>query len=116
MRPILLSAEQHRQQAALEVEAVFGFLEDDALGAVDDFVGDFDAAVGGEAVHDDGVFGGGGEQFGVDLIGPEHAEALGLFGFLAHGNPGVGVDDVGGLDGGSRGRGRRRNRGRGTAA
>ncbi len=81
------------------MEAVFGFLEDDGLGAVDDFVGDFDAAVGGEAVHDDGGGRGGGEEGGVDLIILEDGEAFGFFGFLSHADPSVGVDDVGVFDG-----------------
>ena len=79
----------------MEVEAVFGFLEDEGLGAVEDFVGDFDAAVGGEAVEDDGVRRGGFQQGAVDLVGLEDGEAFGFFGFLAHADPGIGVDDVG---------------------
>ena len=38
-------------------------------------------------------------KLGVDLIGREDFFALLGFGFLAHAGPGVGVDDVGALDG-----------------
>lgn len=93
-----LPGEENGEEAFLEVEAVFGLLEDDGLWAIDNFVGDFDAAVGGEAVHDDGVTGGEFEQVGVDLVGGEDGEALGFFSFLTHADPGVGVDDVGILE------------------
>src|ERR1035437_7211857 len=76
-----LSAEEHGEEAFLEVEAVLGFLEDQRFRAVDDFVGDFHAAVGGEAVHDDGVFGGGAQEGGVDLVRPENGQTLALFRF-----------------------------------
>src|SRR5579864_3667421 len=39
----------------LDVHAVFGLVVDDRLRAIDDGIGDFDAAVGGQAVHVDGV-------------------------------------------------------------
>ena len=95
-----MSAEQDGEEAALKMKAVFGFLEDHALGAVHDFVGDFDAAIGGQAVHDDGGLRRPGEEFGIDLVGPKDGEALGFFGFLAHGDPGIGIDDIGVLDDG----------------
>ena len=39
----------------LGVEAVFGLLEDHGLRSVQHCVGDFGVAVGGEAVHEDGL-------------------------------------------------------------
>ena len=46
---------KHEQDGFLGVHAVFGLVEDYGLGAVEDGVGDFGVAVGGEAVHEDGV-------------------------------------------------------------
>ena len=43
-----------RSDGFLRVHAVFGLVEDDGLRAVEDCVGDFGAAVCGEAVHEDG--------------------------------------------------------------
>src|SRR5450759_3632236 len=40
----------------LRVHAVLGLVVDDRLGSVDDGVGDFYAAIGGETMHVDGVF------------------------------------------------------------
>ncbi len=44
-----------RSDGFLGVQAVFGLVEDDRLRAVEDGVGDLGVAVGGEAVHEDGV-------------------------------------------------------------
>src|SRR6516165_8020340 len=101
------------------VEAVFGLVEDDAGGGVEDLAGDFEASghagvlhdlaadggvgvvVGGQAVHEfDGRVAGGGHEGGVDLVGGEDLDPVGpdVFGF-AHGYPHVGVDEVGAGDG-----------------
>ena len=75
----------------LYVEAVFGLIENDGVGAVDGFGGDFFSAVGGQVVHDEGAWRVG-EQLGVDLIGQKNFFACGGFCFLAHAGPDVGVD------------------------
>lgn len=81
------------------MEAVFGLVEDGGLGGLDDFVGDLLAALGGEAVEEDGIGAGGGEEGSVDLIGGEYLLAIEGFGFLAHAGPDVGIDDVRTVDG-----------------
>ena len=65
------------------------------FGTVDDFVGDFFAAMGGQAVHEQGVFWGLRHQRRVDLIVCEVFQALLRFGLLAHAGPHVGVDGGG---------------------
>ena len=84
----------------LGVEAVFGLVEDGLGVGLEGFFVDFFAAVGGEAVHDEGT---GSCEFHdgvVDLVALQDAEALGGFGFFAHGDPNVGVEEVGGGGGG----------------
>ena len=56
-------AEQKQQQGLLNVEPIFGLIEDDGLGTIEDFGGDLFAAMGGEAMHEDGAVVGLGEQF-----------------------------------------------------
>jgi len=51
-------AHEHGQQSLLEMQAILGLGEDQRLRAFHDFGADFQASVGGQAVHDDGVFGG----------------------------------------------------------
>lgn len=82
----------------LGVEAVLGFLKDGAGLAFEHLFGDLLAAVGGEAVKND-VFGcGPGEELSVDLIGPKGGFLLGLI-FLAHREPGIGIDHRSAVDG-----------------
>src|SRR5689334_10720539 len=57
------------QNALLRVEAVFGLVEHDRLRTVDHLIGDFLAAMGGQAVHEDGITLGQRHQLAVDLIG-----------------------------------------------
>ena len=83
----------------LGVEAVFCFCEDGVGVGFEDFGGDFLFAVGGEAVHDEDVFAGAGDEVGVDLVGLEVGDAFSGFIFLAHADPDVGVEDVGVFDG-----------------
>ena len=52
----------------LHVHAVGGLLDDDALRAVDHFVGHFLAAAGRQAVHENAPFGRAAISCGVDLI------------------------------------------------
>ena len=99
------------------VHAVLGFVEDLGLGGLEDLVSDFHfgdteflgdlgadlgfgVVVGGQAVHEYGVGGGFGHDGGGDAVGLEKPDALfpDVVGF-AHGNPDVGVDDVGAGDG-----------------
>ena len=63
------------EEGLLDVEAVFGFVEDGGVGAVEDGGGDLLAAVGREAVEDDGVAVGGGEELVVDLVAGEGLHA-----------------------------------------
>ena len=75
-----------------------GLLDDDALRAVDHFVGHFLAAMGGQAVHEERALLGVAHQRGVHLIGGELAPAGFLLALLAHARPNVGVDGHGVLD------------------
>ncbi len=83
----------------LGVEAVFCFREDGIGVGLEDFGGDFLFAVGREAVHDEGVLAGAGDEGGVDLVGFEVGDAFRGIIFLAHADPDVGVEDVGVFDG-----------------
>jgi hypothetical protein len=55
----------------LGVHAVVRLREEHRMRPVGHFIGDFLAAVGGQAVHDDGVRIGFSHQPGVDLVGRE---------------------------------------------
>ena len=65
-----------------------------ALRAVDDLGGDLVAAVGRQAVDEDGVGGRERHERGVDLVLAECGDARRLLLLLAHRHPGVGDDDV----------------------
>ncbi len=80
------------------MEAVFGFVEDNALWTIEDVLADFFARVGGEAVHEVGAGLGKCEEFGVHLIRRHFLETLRGFGFVAHRDPYVGVDHIGIFD------------------
>ena len=82
------------------VEAVFGLVEDGLGVGFEDVAGDFFAAVGGEAVHDEGGAAGGVEGRLVDLVAGELGETEGGFVFFAHADPHVGVEDIGTRAGG----------------
>ena len=74
------------------MQPVRGLLDDDALRAVDHFVGHFFAAMGRQAVHEDRLLGRRGHQLGVDLIIGKIFSPASRFGLLAHAGPDVGVD------------------------
>jgi len=93
------SAEEHEQESFLGVHAVFGLVEDGGLRAVENGVGDFGVAMGGEAVHEDGVGLRLGHEAFVDLVGLEDGGALGGLVLEAHGGADVCVDGVGSGDG-----------------
>lgn len=86
------------EDGLLCVEAVFCLLEDGVGVALEDFFGDFFLAVGRKAVEDDVPFGCVGEELGVDLVVAEESFFFSLA-FLSHGEPDVGVNDVGVCDG-----------------
>jgi hypothetical protein len=91
--------DEEEEEGLLGVEAVLGLVEDGGAGAVEEGGGDLLVADGGEAVHDDGLGEGEGEEVLVDLeAGEGGAAGLGL-GLVAHGDPGVGVDGVDARDG-----------------
>jgi hypothetical protein len=62
--------QQNQHQSLVHVHAVFGLVEDDGLGAIDDLGGLLHAAHGGQAVEEDGV-GPACHQGGGDLVGAE---------------------------------------------
>ncbi len=76
------------------VQAVLGLIEDDALRALDDLGADLFLAMRGQAVHEDGVSGRRGHEFGRHAVGQQRrGVALGQV-LVAHRRPDVGVDDV----------------------
>ena len=83
------------QNGLLGVEPVLGLVEDHAVGALDDLVGDLLSPVGGEAVHHNACGLGDGQQLVVDLVGLEQLDGVLLRGLVAHGDPGVGVQHIG---------------------
>ncbi len=86
--------EHETQQRPLRMQSVFGLVQHDGVRAVNHLVGDFLAAVGGEAVQDDDVVSGFVHQVFVDLeLGEVSAAPNGLF-LLAGADPDVGVDHV----------------------
>src|SRR5713101_180845 len=88
----IASLEQSMQDGFLHVHAVFGLIEDDRLRTVEDFRGDFQAAVRRKTVHEYGVRRGERHQLGVDLIRLEHGVSHLPLGLKSHAGPGIGVD------------------------
>ena len=82
-----------RHDAFLDVEAVFGLLENSGRVSFENVLGDFLAAVGGQAVKDDMAGSGLLEETGIDLIGSELGFLAGLT-LLTHGEPDIGVHHV----------------------
>ena len=87
-----LAAQQPNKNPLLGVHAVARLLDDDALGAVDDFVGHLLAASGGKAVHEAGALLRVRHQFRVDLLVGEIAAAAFHLVLLAHAGPCIGVN------------------------
>ena len=79
------------------MEAVFGLLENRIGVEFEDFLADFFAAVGWQAVEHDVVLGGVGEQIGIHLEAGE-LEFFFLLILLAHREPDIGVDDMSAVD------------------
>ena len=91
--------QQPHHHGLLRVEAILGLVEHDRLRPIDDLVGDFLAAMRGQAVHHERVARGALEHRLVQLKFLEVAPPLRRFLLLAHRGPGVGVNDVGIFDG-----------------
>jgi hypothetical protein len=85
----------------LDMEPVFGLVEDVVgMGFEGGFI-DFHAAICREAVHDEGTGFGEPDQGGIELEGGELLDAIVGFDFLAHGDPDIGVEDIGVVGGGA---------------
>jgi len=84
----------------LRVQAVFGLVKDHRMRAIHDGRCRLILAVGGKAMHEQGVGFGVAHQLLIYLIGAQHIMAA-LFGGLAvmHADPGVGDHQIGTLDG-----------------
>src|SRR5580704_17812481 len=93
-----VSLQAPRQNPLLRVQPVLGLVEHHRLRAVDHLVGDLFAAMGRQAVHEDGAGLGACHQPRIDLIALEQVMAPRAVA-VAHGDPGTGDDAVGALDG-----------------
>src|SRR5579862_8458989 len=93
-----VSVQAPRQNPLLRVQPVLGLVEHHRLRPVDHLVGDLLAAMGRQAVHEDGVGLGARHQPRIDLIALEQVMAPRAVA-VAHGDPGIGDDAVGALDG-----------------
>src|SRR6266700_810483 len=82
------------QNALLRVQTVFGLVEHHRLRTVDHLVGDFLAAMRGQAMHEQRVGSCQRHQLGVDLIGLQQIVAMFAV-LVAHRHPGVGDDAIG---------------------
>src|SRR5258708_36998304 len=89
------AAQEPHQDGFLNMQAVFGLVEYYRVRRVDDFVGDFPAAMSWQTVHEQGMGRGFSHEFGVDLIRREEGVADVGFIFLSHAGPHIGVDGVG---------------------
>jgi hypothetical protein len=69
------AAEEPHQDSFLNVEAILGLVEDYRVRGVDDFVGDFPAAMSWQTVHEQGMGRGFSHEFGVDLVRGEDCAA-----------------------------------------
>ena len=76
------------------MKPVLRLVEDPAPRAVYDAGRNLLAAVGGEAVEEDGVVHGQGHQLFVNPVGGESLLSLLCFFFLAHARPHIGVEDA----------------------
>jgi len=90
-----LAAEHPLEKRFLSVHPIAGLLEDDALRAFHDAIGDLFAAMGGKAVHHFCVFGGRRQKLFVDLERLKLLRTASRFVFLAHTGPDVGVNHIG---------------------
>ncbi len=93
--------EAPRQNAFLRVQAIFGLVEHHRLRAVDHLVGDFVAAMRGQAMHEQRVGFRQRHQLGVDLIRFQQIVTV-LAVLVAHREPGVGDHAIGVTHGGLR--------------
>jgi hypothetical protein len=84
----------------LDVQAVFGFVENGLGAGFEGFFVDFLAAIRREAMHDEGFGFGELKKWQIDLIASQDLHALGGFGLFAHGNPNIRVKQIGVLGGG----------------
>ena len=83
------------------MKPVLGLVEDDGLRAVHHLVGDFLAAMGRQAMHEDRVLRGGAHELRIHLIWRENGAAE-VFVGVAHGHPAVGDDRLRARDRGVR--------------
>src|SRR5690606_23387061 len=89
-----MTEQEELHECLLDVQAVFGFVPDDALRAVDHIASHFFTTVCRQAVHEDGVGVGHGHHFGVYTPVGEGLAALFVLGLETHAGPDVGGDQV----------------------
>src|SRR5215213_7005506 len=88
----LPSGREGGQHRLLGRQPVRRLLPDRTARAVDDAGGDFLAAVGRQAVQEDGVVRGERHELGVDAVGREVGEPAAALLLVAHRHPDVGID------------------------
>ena len=97
---LALSCQQPYEHGLLNVHPIGCLLDNCTLRAVDDFVGDFVAAMGRQAMKKGGFRVGFADQFTVDLVIGKRLNSFFFFRFLSHADPDVGVHGVRPCDGG----------------
>ena len=83
------------QNRLLHMQAVFRLVINDGTRRVDDAFGDFQAAVGGQAVHENGIWSSLCEKSFVHLICRKGSFPLNGFVFLSHASPDIRVHNLG---------------------
>src|SRR2546428_1559759 len=89
------ASQQLEDHGLLRVQPVLRLVEHDRAGAVQHAVGDLLAAMGRQAVHDQGRGLGEAQQPIAQLVARERLAALLALGLLPHAHPHVGVEHVG---------------------
>ncbi len=95
LRHRILLIKQKFHQCILRMHAIFGFFPDDCIGRIEDLCRYFFTAIGGQAVHKEGIGFGEAHQLFIDLVTAEDFFALLLFIFLTHRGPGIGDNQIG---------------------
>jgi hypothetical protein len=87
--------QESQQECLLDVKAILCLIKNNRLIGLHHTVRYFESALGGEAMHKDGIAAGSAHQLSVHLVRREDPFSLFALGLLAHADPDIGVDRVG---------------------